>query len=150
MLDQNYEEQKMLQVNAASEAYLLETARWGKFIGIVYSIILSFLVLFFPVMIKMSSAQYEQMGMPAGTISTVFFLVFLVIIGINFYPLYALIRSSVLVKRGIKNKDQEQFDKGLRFQKNLYKYLGILTMIVLFIYGIEIIFILIVSLFSNI
>src|SRR5687768_13523354 len=93
-----------LIVDELGQSYLLDTARWGRFIGIVYAVAILLVCLFFP-LILIHNPQYETLANSGYAIFfTIFYIVFL--IGINFYPLYALIKSAVQAQKAVLLNDQ--------------------------------------------
>lgn len=115
-------------IDEASKAYLLETVRWTRFLAIIGFISIGVLLLFTLLMaIAYSSISSETT--PFGLIGTTLYL--LVLVGLYFYPALALIRFSSCMKTGLTLNDQDQIREGFRYQKNLYKYTGILVIIAL-------------------
>jgi hypothetical protein len=134
----NTEEQtNNLVVDNLGKSYVLDTARWGRFIGIVYLIAILLVCLIFP-FILVNSPQYE--ALPSGSASFWAGFYIAAMIGMNFYPLYALIKSSTQAKKAITLNDQSLFTDSLRLTRNLYKYLGVLTIILICFYGLVIVF----------
>lgn len=132
-----------LVLNEYGKSYMMETARWAKFLGIIYTIILLLLCCIMPFFMKQAISQNPvlQQSNVAGGMMTGFAIFYcLLIVGINAYPLYALLKFSVLSKNSIREMNQQKFDAALRFQKGLYKYLGILTIIIISFYGLIAIF----------
>jgi hypothetical protein len=120
-----------LQVDEVSKSHLREAARWGTFLSIMAFIGMGLLLLMFTIagaqMATLSGGNnlYNMLGV-TGTI-----LYFAVIIGIYIYPVYALLRFSTNIKAGINTADQQRFNKGLAYLKGMFKYMGILTIIML-------------------
>ena len=127
-----------LLVDEQGKYYLLDTARWGRFIGIVYSIAIFLVCLLFR-FAMVNNPQYETVA-NSGSIGLlmVFYLAFM--IGINFYPLYAIIKSASQARKGIGQNNQFLLNDSFRLTRNLYKYLGILTIVLLCFYGLFIVF----------
>ena len=105
-----------------AKAYLLETARWTKFLAIIGFISIGFLVLF-------AIASLSVGGMNTAAYPIVTFLYCIVMGVVYIYPAVALVRFSRLVKTGVHNNNQEDLTEAFRYQKNLYKYMGILVII---------------------
>lgn len=135
--------QPQLVLNDYGKSYMAETARWGKFLGIIYTLLLLLACCLMPFLMRQAMIQNPmlQQGNAAASIATgavIFYALFA--IGINAYPLFALLKFSTLTKSSIKEMNQEKFDAALRYQKGLYKYLGILTIIIISFYGLIAIF----------
>ena len=135
------EENNPLGLEEITQAYLLETTRWTKFLAIVGFIAIGVMLLIALSIIfvgpMMSSYKGPASGSfnPFGTLGAVGLgIIYLAGICLYFYPVYALIKFSSCIKRGIKNQDQHSLKEGFRHQKNMYSYLGILTIITLVLY----------------
>lgn len=127
-----------LNVDETAKAHLLETARWSKFLAVLSMILTIVLFVFIIISLTLSSSTLGALGSTGsamvGLASAVVGLLFFA--AIYFYPIWALFKFAKLTKSGILTANQQEFNEGLRFQKGLYKYIGILTIIVLALYGI--------------
>jgi len=130
-----------LVVDEEAKAHLLETARWTKFLAIIGYVILGLLIfvgllmgLGLSVMPSMSAAPLGE-----GT-GVVFMLVYLCMAILYFFPTYYLYKYSVLIKPAILHSNQEQFNHALSFQRRMFKFIGILMLIVLAFYALAFIF----------
>jgi hypothetical protein len=109
-----------------SKAYLMETTRWTKFLAIM-GFLTSALIFLFAILYLYANGNFKtsyNMGFSIGSFSY-----FAIIAGSYIYPAYCLYKFSSLIKRGILADDKNKVTDGLRYQKNLYRYLGILTII---------------------
>lgn len=132
----NFKEEReifSLNVDETAKAYLQETMRWTKFIGILFAIflILICMVFAFVMLVYMPGLQTP---VPNAGMAVVFMSV--TILGVNFYPVFALLRFSTLVRTAMENANQQEFNHALKYLKNLFKYIGIFTIIMIFFYGI--------------
>lgn len=117
-----------LEIDETAKANMLETARWAKFLTIVFFIFFSLLVISWLVLLVMFTNftdKNQALGLIWGAI----------VIGVNVYPAYALYKFSSLLKLGVGTANQEQFNRALSYQKNMFKYMGILTIVGLVFYG---------------
>ncbi|RYE23824.1 MAG: hypothetical protein EOP51_09385 [Sphingobacteriales bacterium] len=127
-----------LMVDEFGRSYLLDTARWGRFIGIVYTVAIALACLLFP-FAMINNPQYESVSAyGAMGFVIIFYIVF--VVGVNFYPLYAIIKSASQAKKALSLNDQQLLNDSFRLTRNLYKYLGILTIVLLCFYGIIMVF----------
>lgn len=145
----DHEEKPMLQVDEHARYYLLQTARWTKFLAIS-TIILLAIMLFIAIMslstVVASSDQdlanpyYAQ----SAAVTFVTFIAVAIIVVLHIYPMYALLRFSGLVKAGIEAEDQEQFNKALKNLFYMFRFVGILviisiiTYVLMFLFGVAI------------
>jgi len=125
-----------ISVDAAARGYLYNTARWAKFIGITYFIVTGLLCLLFPWLVY-ETPTYGTMPDDMKLFLVMFMVV--MTLGINFYPLFALLRFSAKIKPALQTENQQQFNAGLCTLKNLFKYIGIATIVFISLYGILIV-----------
>ncbi len=124
-----------------SRAYLLETTRWTKFLSILGFIVIGLMFIGMLIMLVAGSAVTAYSGSSAafgGMVGGT--LVFIVIIALYVYPIYALWKFGTNMKSGINTNNQEQIIEGFRYQKNMYRFMGILTIIVLAFYLLAMLF----------
>lgn len=130
-----------LGVDETAKAHLLETARWAKFLAILFIIVSAIMILlgiFTAVSLgSMNSAQNPLFGLLGGIGFAVLYFVF---VGIYIYPVIALYQYSKLTNLSIRTSNQQQFNEALRYQRNMYKYMGVLMIIILSLYGISMVF----------
>lgn len=123
-----------LGIDDTAKGYLLETARWGKFMGVITAILL----LLFTIFLGIAMVFYMPPAYTAvyGSGIAQYLLVIVVVLGVDFYPVYAIIKAASLIKKGINFNDQLMFNNGLRFLKNVFRYLGIITILLIIFYGV--------------
>jgi hypothetical protein len=68
------------------------------------------------------------------------FLTYVTISLLYFYPIWALFKFSALSKQSIATQNQHLFNEGLRYLKNMFKYMGIVTIIGFVLVGLLIVF----------
>jgi hypothetical protein len=78
----------------------------------------------------------EGAGAIGGALITAFYLAFAVL---QFFPCLFLYQFSVRLKAALSNNDQVQLSQSLKSQKSLFKYIGVLTIIVLSFYALALI-----------
>ncbi|PSK91933.1 hypothetical protein [Taibaiella chishuiensis] len=123
-----------------SKAYLLETTRWTKFLAIMGFIFVGLMIIIALVLLVAGSALSAYSGSGLAVLgATGGSIVMLVIIALYVYPIYALWKFSTNMKSGINTANQEQIIEGFRYQKNMYRFMGILMIIVLAFYLLTII-----------
>ncbi len=119
--------------------YLLETVRWTKFLAILSMIFLGILVLFGLMMI-MGSAFMARYNAVTGVPGFVVGFIYLIACGLYFYPILCLFKFSSNIKNGIAANSNDMINEGFRYQKNMYKYIGIFMIIILSFYLLALIF----------
>lgn len=131
----NKEEIFTFGIDDTAKAYLLQTARWTKFLAIIGFISIGLMLAAgFSVYYAYSNATTELGPFAAspGRIVLAYALVGI----IYFYPVLELIRFSIRVKSSVNTNNQQLFNTAMRHQRNMFRYLGVLTIVLLVVYGI--------------
>ena len=135
-----------LEIDQDAKTSFLEMARWTKFLAILGFVVLG-LIMSIGIIFSIYLPTFaESMGGPSATaISSLgaagpllviaFFLVFA---AVEIYPIYALFKFSSSIKKALNTDSKEQFNSAIRHLKHMFKYFGILAIIVLALYGIQI------------
>lgn len=132
MLEQNKESIFGIQIDLDSRDYLLESCKWAKFLAIVGMVITGLLM----VLMFFSFFSLSLVKDTFSSFYTLYSLVYLGVIALYSYPVIALYRFSKKVRIGIDQADQVEFNEGLRFLKATFRYIGIMTIIIIAIYSI--------------
>lgn len=148
MIEEFKPEQEALHLDANSSSYMLETARWAKFLAIIGFVAMAIIMLGAVALMFNPMAEESGTAYNAGY-KTGMFLFYAILVTIFFYPMYALLKFANLIKAAVQNVNQQEFDEAFRYLKNTFKFWGIYTIILLFIYGATIIFALTIAVTSN-
>jgi hypothetical protein len=145
-----------LSIDHESSQYLTETARWGKFLAIVGFVTCGLLAIasFFigAIMSRSPFAAYSADGAAGaagaigGTLVTLLYLAFALL---YFFPCLFLYQFSVRLKAALRDNDQVKLNQSLKSQKSLFKFVGILTIIVLAFYALALVVVVITSAFLH-
>lgn len=140
-LDNNMESGEGLVINGDIRAYLMETAKWGRFLAIVgfvgmvlMIIFMIFGLQFFNSLVPQPEGQAAMQSAMSGMYIGIGILSLIYVI-----PLLFLYRGSVGFIRALNNNTQDDLTTGFQNYKSLFKFMGIFTIIILAIYGIVII-----------
>lgn len=140
-LDNNMESGEGLVINGDIRAYLMETAKWGRFLAIVgfvgmvlMIIFMIFGLQFFNSLVPQPEGQAAMQSAMSGMYIGIGIISLIYVI-----PLLFLYRGSVGFIRALNNNTQEDLTTGFQNYKSLFKFMGIFTIIILSIYGIVII-----------
>ncbi len=133
-----------MEIDEYSKVAFLEMVRWTKFLAIVGFIFLGLMVFAFTAMAIAFSAYPTLAGMGgygtalagAGAIGIIFMA--LIILGISFYPIYGLYKYSIFMKKAMTTNNKEFLHKAIVYLKNVFKFHGIVMIIVLGFYGLAI------------
>lgn len=142
MQDQNNSAIFNLEVDEVAKSHLLETARWGKFLAIVGFVAISLMVIF-ALFAGTAMSSFGGGGLFGGLGGVGLLLLYLVIAALYFYPCFTLFRFATNMKPAINTMNREQFNTALRNMKALFQYMGIMTIIVLSLYGIILLFVIV-------
>jgi preprotein translocase subunit SecG len=127
-----------LQVSVPAQNFLSECAKWGKFLAIIGFILCGIMVVlafFIPALI-MNIPPYNAMapslssGLAAGM--TIMYIIFALLF---FFPCLYLYKFSVKMKSSLAETSQENFDESLQNLKSMFKFYGIVTIVMLSIYA---------------
>ncbi len=130
-----------LEVNDHVKSILLNMASWTKFLAVFGFVIMGLMIAVLAIagITKAGSGQMEtaaQMGYYTGSMIGASAL----LVGIYFYPTYALLLFSSRIKKAFSSPSQEQFESALNYLKNSFKYIAILMIICVVLYGIALVF----------
>lgn len=123
-----------ITISEKAKAHLLETCRWTKFLAILTFIVIGLMMAGLLAVFAMGSmAAVMSNGFSAlGAVGA--FLVMTLLVALYWYPSYMLYRFSVSIKSGILHNNQQMVEDGFRYEKNMYRFLGILTILLICVY----------------
>lgn len=128
-----------LNVDQTGRSHLAEAGRWAKFLAIIGFIGCAFIVLiglFFGSFIGMFSSQYganpyndiSASGSGFGAAMAVYYIVIALI---YFFPCLFLFRFANKMKTALASNDQEVLNASFQNLKATFRFLGIITIIML-------------------
>ncbi|GHV03072.1 hypothetical protein FACS1894159_12000 [Bacteroidia bacterium] len=135
-----------LVITDQAKSYLFETAKWAKFLAIMGFIGLGLMVLFGLLFFIASSSAMAMMatsslgGALGGMIFIIYGILMIVLAAIYIYPVYCLYRFSTRSQLAVISDDSLTMTESLGWLKKYYKFVGIMTIIVLSIYALAILF----------
>lgn len=118
--------------------YLMETAKWGKFLAIVGYVGIGMMILL-ALFVMVGTSQFGNMigtEVPMGAIG----LIYIVLAAVYFFPVYYLHQFSIKTKRGLESQDLENLTSGFQNLKSLYKFMGIFMIVILSLYALILLF----------
>ncbi|RQO29852.1 hypothetical protein DBR32_14825 [Taibaiella sp. KBW10] len=132
-----------------SKGYLMETVRWTKFMAILGFIVTGFMVIVALIFMtvggiagSMSSTPFSGLGVLGGIGIGLLYLAFAFL---YFYPIFCLYKFTVCMKSGLFTENQLQITEAFRYQRNMYRFMGILAIITISIYILMFLFLGLVS-----
>jgi hypothetical protein len=134
----------LLQVDSGNTSYLKEAARWAKFLAVVGFSLCAIILLvgfFFGSIFSSSFSELSAQTGASSNMESIIVIIYVVIIVIlYFFPLLYLYNFSSKMQTALRNNDQISLNTSFKNLKSCFKYMGILTIIVLCVYGLGIIF----------
>jgi hypothetical protein len=124
-------------IDETAKGYLLETARWAKFLAIVGFVVIGLLSVGGLIL----STAFSRLGNSAGSgyLSVFMFVVYVLIAILYFFPTYYLFRFSSGIKPAVLNADQGQLNESLLYLRKAFRFIGVLTLVGLGIYALALI-----------
>jgi len=113
--------------------YLMETAKWGKFLAITGYVsigLLALLAVF--MMIGMSTmSDFSGTDFPMGAVG----FIYIIMGAVYYFPVTYLYKYAVQIKKGLQSNDPTTITAGFQNLKSLFKFMAIVTIVILSIYG---------------
>ena len=129
-------ENKTWEVSGFAIEHLYQAAKWAGFLALVGLTAVTFIILIFS--FGTIAALSEMPGM--GGASIFGFVMGLIFILFYATPIWWLYKFSTNIKSAIATNDSYKIEEGVNFLRKHYKFIGILTAIVLGLYAFTIIF----------
>lgn len=126
-----------LVIDWRSKEFLKETAKWTKFLAILGFVGIGLMVLGSLVMLFAPSSLMSNGDFPFGG-KIFMMLLYLVFAVLYYFPISYLYQFSENTKKAIENNDNNAIRDAFEFLKSHYKFMGILTIILLSFYAIMI------------
>lgn len=123
-----------LQVDEISASHLEQTAKWSKFLAIVGFVFCGLAVLvsiFIGISMSLSSS-FVAPGFGMGNAAIVFVYAGLALL--YFFPCLYLFRFAQKMKRALSHSDQDSLISSLSNMKACFRFMGILTIVILGFY----------------
>lgn len=152
IMETNEQTNPGLHIDLANRSSLTEAAKWGKFLAIVGFVMCGLIVIlaFFIGTIMTSLGALGSMGdmegmegmggsgLP-GFMGGAFLTVLYLLIGLlYFFPCLFLFRFADKMQLALRSEDQQYLTTSFENLKSLFKFMGILTIIVLCLYALGI------------
>lgn len=143
------DETPQLIVDETAKNHLKDAAGWAKFLGIAGFVFMG-LMIFAGFAIGSAVMQTPGVNNALAAIGGIGFgLAYTLIAAIYFYPVFALYKFAVLCKEAVYSNDNHTFGRAMYYLKNMFKYIGVLTIIILALYALVIILIIMVGSFAG-
>lgn len=130
-------ENQNLSLTETSREYLREGAKWAYFLSILGFIGIGLMVIMGLFMgsimasVGSMAGGSNDMGMMGGSFFTILYIL---MAALYFFPVYYLYKFSSNAKAAVDSNDDLTLETALGYLKSHYKFIGILTIVVLSIY----------------
>lgn len=131
------EQNPQLIINDNGREYLKTASKWATFLAIMGFIGTGFMILaglFISLLSPLSSKINQPFGFPFWILGLVYVLLALVYL----FPALYLFNFASKVKTALYSLNQDVFDNGLRNLKMMFKFMGIMTIVLIMTYIIAI------------
>jgi uncharacterized membrane protein YjgN (DUF898 family) len=132
-----------LSVDATSKKFLSETARWASFLAVIGFIVCA-LVVIGGIVVAIAASQFDSafdsynsgssIRMSGSGFGAVLGVVYILFAVLYFFPCLYLLRFSNHMKVAIAAEDQTRLTTAFENLKSVFKFMGILTIIILSLY----------------
>lgn len=142
-----------LQLNESAKGFLRETAKWAYFLSILGYVGIGFIVLvaifagtIFATLGTMMPGGMGGLGSAFGIIMTVMYLL---LAALYFFPVYYLNKFASNAKIALRDNDSKSLASSFEYLKSHYKFIGIMSLIVLSLYALILVFVAIGSMVAG-
>jgi uncharacterized membrane protein len=142
-MEQNETTLFKLEIEELSFRFLSESAKLGKFLSIVGFVLCGLLVilaLFVGTIMGTAFSQLEGAGMVGGGMSIMVTIIYLLIAALYFFPCLYLFRFSTKMKKALNESNQAELTSSFENLKSCFKFMGIMTIVLLSIYAMVFLF----------
>lgn len=127
---------EQLVLNSKSKNFLKEISKWTLFFSILGFIGIAFLVLIAILMGTLYAPMVNMLAKQQGveSLSTILMITYLVLALLYFMPVFYLFKFSKKMKSALANKNDDILADAFENLKSHYKFIGVLTIIMLSLY----------------
>jgi hypothetical protein len=137
LLDTSVQTEESIILDRSGIENLNETRKWTMFLSILGFIFLGLMILglFVAIFALGAASRYgEGMGMITPALSGTTMIPAIILAAIWFFPLYYLMMFSKYSALAARNKDSAALSSAMKYLKLHYRFVGILTIVVLSLY----------------
>ncbi|MFT4022366.1 MAG: DUF5362 family protein [Flavihumibacter sp.] len=139
-MEQNPENLFELQIDPVANGYLTETAKWAKFLSIIGFIVCGFIVLGGIGFASMLGGLMQNTNGMGGAGFGLVSIIYIAFAALYFFPCLYLYRFSVAMQAALAVSDNRKLQESFMNLKSTFKFMGILTIIILAFYALAIVF----------
>jgi len=138
------ENESNLEVTDLAKMYLQETAKWAKFLAIVGFVGVGFMVILAifvgTIFSALSALAPSSTPIPAQSMGFGMTLLYLALAALYFFPCLYLYKFATKTKLALVNDDSEVLAEALENHKSMFKFMGIMTAVMIGLYAILFLF----------
>jgi len=139
-----FEQFEELRIDRISREFLTETAKWANFLSILGFIGIGLMVIAALFMLVLgASSSFGPIG--GGALVSIFYFI---IAGFYFVPINYLYKFSSNMKNAIRTNNQASLTTSFEYIKSHYKFIGILTIVMIGFYILMILWLMFTSIGS--
>lgn len=138
-----------LQLNESAKGFLRETAKWAYFLSILGYVGIGLIVLIavfvgaiFTTIGSMMPAEMNNFGAMGGSFLSA---IYLIMAALYFFPVFYLNKFASNAKIALRDNDSKSLTASFEYLKSHYKYIGIMSLIILCLYALIIVFVVIAA-----
>jgi len=126
-----------LELSGESKTYLKEASKWAKFLSIVYFVFIGLFAIGMMFAGSMMAAFLPSsgMGMSGAAMTGAMLVYFLAIGALIFVPTLYLYKFATMTGNAIDAGDTATLTEGLKNMKSYWKFMGILMLVFVVLYG---------------
>ena len=136
-----------LNIDETSNGYLTETAKWARFLAIVGFISCGLMIILGLFMGTFMGAAMASSGLGAQS-GILFSVIYIAFAGLFVFPCLYLFKFSKSMQVAMSAGDSFQLVEGLKNLKSCFKFMGILTIVILSIYALSIVAVAVAAAFT--
>jgi len=133
-----FDDQNLLNENGKNDLY--EAAKWAKFLGIIGLIFITLLVLAGVFAGSILATAMSEAGGGAAFSGAAFTIVYIIMAALYFYPVWTFFKFGNLMRAAIRANNSNMFTEALSNLKNCFKFMAMLTIIMIALYVLIIVF----------
>lgn len=129
------EQPHSINIDLNARSFLQSTAKWGKFLAIIGFVFIGFMVVGLLFGSAFFSAMSEGAGFGGSMGGGFFSIMYLVFALLYFFPVLYLYKFSTKMESGLKLRNEELVTDSFKNLKSLFKFMGVLTIVMLAFYA---------------
>ena len=125
-----------LRIDEAANGYLAETAKWSRFLSVIGFVSCGLMICLGLFMGPFMGAAFTGSGL--GSNNGLFFsLLYIAFAGLFIFPCLYLFKFSKSMQAALKTGDSTQLEEGFKNLKSCFRFMGILTIVMLSVYALS-------------